>query len=342
MQFNYPGVSIIILTYNAGRYIEALLDSLSDQSYPRDRMEIIVVDNASIDDTLSLVENRYSHVKLVPLDNNVGFAAGNNHGLEFAQYDFLAFLNQDTICHQDWLKELMDKLREDSEVVACNSNIIPTEFDDVDRIDRESKVNLLYFCDLSLFGYGHYRTKNIVRYVPTRLLSGCSFIIRKKMVTDLGYLFDEQLWMYAEDTDLSLRIHNLGKRICVVRDSIVYHLHDNKIKVKGRSLYISARAIMNRVHVFFKNMGSLEFLLFCPFLFFGGVFKILEFPLATSKKALYFIPFALFSMASMFVALFGLPGFTESRRLVLKKRLVTGFPILRLIMGKRWESNERC
>jgi len=138
--------------------------------------------------------------------------------------------------------------------------------------------------------------------------------------------------MYAEDTDLSLRIHNLGRRIGVVRDSLVYHLHDSDITIRKNDLYLSARAIMNRIHAFFKNMGGLEFILFFPFLFFGGIFKIFEFPLKTSEKVLYFIPFSLFSMVSMLMALPALPKFAAKQRCVMKGRCVEGFPILKLVL----------
>jgi GT2 family glycosyltransferase len=217
-------------------------------------------------------------------------------------------------------------------VVACTSNIIKTETDEVDRIDRQSQLNSLFFCDLSPFGYGHYRTERGTRYASTRLLSGCSFVIRRETVVDLGYLFDEQLWMYVEDTDLSLRIHNLGHRICAVRDSVVYHLHNNDINSMGNSLRLSARAIMNRVYVFFKNMGGFEFLLFSPFLFFGGIFKILEFSSTRCRKIIYFVPFGIFSVVCMLLALLGLPGIAEKKRLVLKNRRVAGFHIIKLLL----------
>ena len=327
-QYTYPDVSVIILTYNGVKYIERLLESLSDQSYPKERVEIIIVDNASTDNTISIVRNKYPHVKQIVLEKNYGFAGGNNLGLQYARHDFLIFLNQDTVCHRDWLSGLMDWMLKIKNIAACTSNIIPPDADEFHVMDRTSRLNHLYYCDLSPYGYGCYRKNRGTQCVFTKILSGCSFVIRRETLAELGYLFDEQFWMYAEDIDLSLRIYNLGKRICVVRDSVVYHSHNSDIKIKKSRLNLSAQAIMNRVYAFFKNMDGVEFFLFFPLLFFGGIFKIFEFPMSISKRALYFIPFSLFSMTCMLLALVNLPGFAKRRRLVIRNRRVKGLSIL--------------
>lgn len=323
---------MIILTYNGAKYLESLLESLSEQSYPKEQMEIIVVDNASTDDTVTLVQTGCPHVKCVPLDRNIGFAAGNNKAIQYAQHDFLVFLNQDTVCHRDWLSGLMLSIVEDKGIGACTSNMILPNTQKYRCMDRHSSLNSLYFYDLSPFGYGRYR-KTIGRpFVFPKILSGCSFVIRRETVTELGYLFDDQLWMYVEDTDLSLRIHNLGLRICAVRDSVVYHLHDNDVEINPNHLYFAASAIMNRVCVFFKNMGALEFFLFFPILWIGGIFKIFEFHLRPSQKAAYLLPFGFFSMVCMLLALLRLPRYSAKRRSILERRRVKGFYVLKLLL----------
>jgi len=332
MKLNCPHVSVIILTYNGSRYIKTLLDSLYDQSYPRDRMEIIVIDNASTDNTLSIVKNKYPWVRCIPLPENIGFAAGNNRGLQYAKYDFIVFLNQDTICHQDWLKGLISIMLEDESIAACNSNIITTKTEDFRAMNRQLSFNSLFYYDLSPYGYGCYRIKTGKRIFYTRLLSGCSFMIRRRIISELGYLFDEQLWMYAEDTDLSLRLLTTGHKFCAVRDSVVFHLHQNKIKFGRDALRLSGKAIMNRVFVFFNNMKLPEFALFFPLMFTGGVFKIFELGLPTSRKAIFFVPFALFSMLCMMIALFDLPRYAAEKRKINKKHCRKGPSILKLLL----------
>lgn len=324
-------VSIIILTYNGSKYICELLRSLAEQSYPAELMETIVVDNASTDETISLVHRDNPDVTTIVMNDNVGFAAGNNRAIDYANHDYLVFLNQDTVCHKDWLKGLVSAIRQDNNIAVCTSNLVLSETFEFARKQILLPAEELCYYDLTPFGYASYRRNSNARFVFSRIFSGCSFIIQRKTIDHLGGLFDEDLTMYVEDTDVSLRIHNVGQKICVVKDSIVYHLHDSPTAFNAHCLRIAIKAITNRVYVFFKNMSTIEFVLFCPFLICGGVFKIFSLRTELSKKILYFLPFALFSTACMFVALFRLSRYAGKRRDILKGRSHDGLPILKLL-----------
>lgn len=329
---SYPPVSVIILTFNGAEYISQLLHSLEDQTYPSDLVEIIVVDNASTDDTTGIVRRTHPFVNLVLLKKNIGFAAGNNQGLLHAKHDLLVFLNQDTICHPAFLKSLLNIMINDKTLAACNPNIITPNPPTIDQIDLKSPPMSLYVCDLSPYGYGKNRILDGKPLYYTKLLSGCAFMIRRETITKLGYLFDNQIWMYAEDTDLSLRIHNAGQRICASRNSIIYHLHKTSSDLNKNRLRLAGQAIMNRVYVFFKNMTGLEFIIFLPFLMFGGIFKIFEFSLPCTKKAIYFLPFSLFSITCMIIALLHLPRFAANKRLKMEHRRSPDLSLLKRIL----------
>ena len=118
-----------------------------------------------------------------------------------------------------------------------------------------------------------------------------------------------------------------------MRDSIVYHIHNSDVAMNADNLYLVATAIMNRVCVFFKNMVPLEFFLFFPVLWVGGMFKIFELRLRPFQKAVYFLPFALFSLACMLWALLRLPRYANKRLAGIKKRRVKGFYILKLVLN---------
>ena len=335
IESSHPPVSVIILTYNGAAFIAPLLQSLADQTYPRERMEVIVVDNASTDDTVSIVGRARGAVKLVPLGKNFGFAAGNNRGLLNARHDLIVFLNQDTFCHPSLLETLVNVMREDRTLAACNPNIITPNPPDMGSVDMQASPGSLYLCDLSPYGYGKYRNLTGRPMRHHKLLSGCAFIIRRQTVSKLGYLFDERLWMYAEDTDLSLRILSLGQRICASRDAVIYHLHHTPDAIDKRRLRLAAQAIRNRVHVFFKNMNGLEFIIFLPFLLLGGNFKVLEFSLPTTKKVFYFVPYSLFSMTCMLLALWQLPRFMVAGGPEPGKRRRSDLSLLkRILCGK--------
>jgi len=258
-------------------------------------MEIIVADNASTDETLSITRQNFSSVKVIALEKNIGYAAGNNRALLHARHDLLIFLNQDTICHPGFLLSLVNTMEADKTLAACNPNIVTPEAEGFGTMAATFTLESLYLCDLVPFGYGQNRVINGKSIFRTKLLSGCAFIIRRETVSRLGYLFDDQLWMYAEDTDLSLRIHNMAQNICAVRDAVVYHLHKSNMDLEKGRILTAAGAIKNRVFAFYKNMSGLEFFFFFPLLFFGGIFKIFAFPFRQPKSDLFFTVWSFFN-----------------------------------------------
>ncbi len=149
-QNDYPHVSIIILTYNGAGYHSAVVKIFirTNLSF-KSTVEIVVIDNASTDNTLKLIQDNYKTVKIIPLEKNLGFAAGNNQGYLHARHDLLVFLNQDTICHPDFLKVLVCKMQEDKSLAACNPNIIPAKPSSSIATDRRLPINTLHLCDLS-------------------------------------------------------------------------------------------------------------------------------------------------------------------------------------------------
>ena len=330
-----PEVSVIILTYNGNEYIKPLLESLLNQSYPQERTEILVVDNASTDDTLATVGKNFSSAKIVALEKNLGFAAGNNQALSHASHDLLVFLNQDTTCHPAFLQSMVGLMESDTTLAACNPNILTAEDEGFGTMDPAFTPESLHLCDLVPFGYGQNRVVDGDTVSRSKLLSGCAFIIRRETISDLGYLFDEQLWMYAEDTELSLRLHNLAQNICVTRNAIVYHFHKTNVQIEKGRILTAAGAIKNRVFAFYKNMSGLEFFLFFPFLFLGGIFKIFAFSLSPGRKAVLFLPFGIFSMACMLAAIFQMSRFKDQKRRIMEQRRIPDFALLKLILG-RW------
>ena len=117
-----PLVSIIIVNYNGFRFLKQLLSSLAVLNYPR--YEIIFVDNASKDESVSFVENEYPNVKIIKSKINLGFAEGNNIGIEEAQGELIALINNDTVVDSDWLLHLVNAINEDINIGAVGSKIL--------------------------------------------------------------------------------------------------------------------------------------------------------------------------------------------------------------------------
>ena len=109
-----PFVTVVVLNYNAGRFIGPCLRSLLASEYPNDSMEIVVVDNASTDGSLDLVRAEFREaVRVVEAGSNRGFAAGNNLAMREAPGPYVALVNPDTKVERGWLWPLVETLEED-------------------------------------------------------------------------------------------------------------------------------------------------------------------------------------------------------------------------------------
>jgi GT2 family glycosyltransferase len=102
-----PAVSVLVVNYNGAKHLPACLSALGRQTVPRDRFEVVVVDNASADGSAEIVRERFPWVRLFALDRNTGFAEGNNVAARSARGRLLALLNNDTIPDPHWLEELL-------------------------------------------------------------------------------------------------------------------------------------------------------------------------------------------------------------------------------------------
>lgn len=116
-------VSIIIVNYNGKHLLEDCLESLSKLNFPQSKLEVIVVDNNSQDNSISFIKKNYPNIILVEAKENTGFTGGNNLGLEKTNGEYVVLLNNDTIVEKDWLKELI-KASSDPKVGIATSKLV--------------------------------------------------------------------------------------------------------------------------------------------------------------------------------------------------------------------------
>lgn len=124
---NSPFCSIIVLNYFGEKVIETTLDSLLNMSYPKNRYEIIVVDNNSQDNSKEILHKYakdYPNIRLFFLEKNLGFSKGNNVGIKKSKGEFVALLNNDCVVEKNWLKELINSATKDKKIFAVNSKIL--------------------------------------------------------------------------------------------------------------------------------------------------------------------------------------------------------------------------
>ncbi|NMC13327.1 MAG: glycosyltransferase family 2 protein [Chloroflexi bacterium] len=118
-----PLVSVIILNYNGAKYLPVCLDALHHQTYAQDRFEVIVADNGSSDDSLSLLKEKYPWVKIIENGRNLGFSRGNNAAIWATNSDFVVLLNNDTAPSDDWLINLVQTALDHPEAGMVTSHL---------------------------------------------------------------------------------------------------------------------------------------------------------------------------------------------------------------------------
>lgn len=313
-----PIASVIVLAYNDQKYLEGCLSSLLDQDMPAEDYEVIYADNASTDGSADFVEERFPDVRVLRFDKNYGFAEGNNRAAAVAQGRYIAFQNADTIAHRRWLPELIKPIESDPQVKACYPAGLPLNFGGYN--EREAPVKQGVMCELTPSGrVGLTLVPLNGKPIPTLFIVGGSLLIDPEIIDELKYYFDPTYFIYNEDTDLGLRINNLGYKVVFVPSALIYHERhpSRRLGLNRKSMRMAYLVIRNRFITFYKNMYALEFLLVLPLLCMGSFAKLRTLELGLARKTLYalgLIPYTLFSLVA---AVTRFPRYADQRRYIL-------------------------
>ncbi|GJM22354.1 MAG: hypothetical protein DHS20C15_22690 [Planctomycetota bacterium] len=214
-----PSVSIILVNLNGVHHFEKLFESLREIDYPGDLLEVVMVDNASVDGSLEWLDKHAPDARTVQCRQNHGFAGGVNVGVEASNGEVLVFLNTDMRVEPQWLRELV------APIVAgeaeCTSSM---------TLSWDGKVVNFGGSAMNFHGIGWQvgmDDPDIDRYrkpCDTLFACGGSMAIPREVYDDAGR-FDEEFFAYYEDVDLGFRLWVLGYRVMYVPSSLAYHHH---------------------------------------------------------------------------------------------------------------------
>lgn len=239
-------ISVVIPHYNRKEYLRDCLDSLSAQTY-RD-FETIVVDDGSTDGSASFLKENYPWSRVVRLAKNRGFCVAANEGIKVSQGEYIALLNNDARAEAHWLEHLLRALEEKPEVGFCASKIC---FMDSPALINSAGIGM------SLRGFPYeigFGMEDGPCFSKPRLLFGAcagAAIYRKQMLEEVG-LFDEDLYMFFEDVDLSFRAQLLGYKCLYVPEAVVYHRHGGTALHQSNSH--TSLCCRNSIVVLMKNL----------------------------------------------------------------------------------------
>jgi len=205
-------VTAVIPTWNRRDLLLNLFDSLAVQTRPFD--EIIVVDNGSTDDSADLAER--AGAKVLRLGQNVGFAAAVNRGIESAEADWVAILNNDVTFEPDWLEKLLAAPEDGwfasgKLLQAGDPSRLDGTFDEISRGACASR------CGSGKPDGPAWNQARWIRFAPMT-----AAIFRRQLFRDLGDL-DETFGSYLEDVDFGLRCAVAGREGVYVPSAVAYH-----------------------------------------------------------------------------------------------------------------------
>ena len=224
-QNKLPKVSIIIPHFNGEKILMDCLESLQKTTF--EDKEIIVVDNGSTDNSISLVETQYTKVKIIKSSTNRGYAGGCNFGAENTNGEYLIFLNNDTIQQPNWIEPLVLQLESDKSI----SSVQPKILNAINKNQFDYAGGSGGFLDKFGFPFARGRIfetieKDNGQYNDACEIfwaSGTGFITRKNIFKKLGG-FDETLFAHFEEIDYHWKCKLAGYKVWVQPESIIYHI----------------------------------------------------------------------------------------------------------------------
>jgi GT2 family glycosyltransferase len=207
-------LSILIVNFNTGDWLCRCLTSLFTV-LPPGRFEVLVLDNASTDDSVTRARKLELPVGWRVLDRNVGFASANNQIAADASGEFMCLLNPDTTLDADCLTPLIDYLRAHTDVGIVGPHHLGA--DGHWQLTFGAPVTLasefLYACNPAKF-WGRYPADSPEAPLDVAWLAGSCLVFRAALIRELGGLFDPRFFLNDEDIDLCRRVRGRGQR-CV-------------------------------------------------------------------------------------------------------------------------------
>ncbi len=233
-------VSIIIVTYNSEKFIEKCIKSIKGKTKDIE-YEIIIVDNNSSDRTVKIIYEKFPEIRLIRNKKNRGFASANNTAIKRANGEFIFFLNPDTILENNAVKILHDFLLKEKNAGVVGAKLV--YFDNSLQLSCRTFPNFInvFFGRKSVFRILFPNNPITKKYMLTNLdykeiqeidwLMGAAMMVRKDLLEEVG-LFDEDYFLFVEDTDLCYRIKKKGYRNFYNPFAIVKHYHGGSVEHK--------------------------------------------------------------------------------------------------------------
>ena len=229
---NNPLVTIIVLNYNAGKFLLNCIESIYKTEY--DNLEIILVDNNSSDNSHLECKKKFQDLILIENSKNFGFCEGNNIGIRKANGEFIVILNPDTIVEESWITELLD---------AYNKNGDGLYQPKILSIENKKEIQGTGV-EIHLFGFGFTRDREVIDSNQHKdveqvcCTTGACTFTSTQILKKIG-LFDPFLFLYLDDLEFGWRAAQLGIKSFFVPKSRIYHAESPNLKWTSKKIFLA-------------------------------------------------------------------------------------------------------
>jgi len=224
-------ISIIIVNWNTGDLLQGCLESIY-RTIHNISYEIIVVDNASQDGSVAMLQELYPHVKQIRNIENRGFGAANNQAIQVMNGRYALLLNTDTVLTENAVHELFSFMETHPDVAMACGQLLNADGSKQNSI--ASFPNLLtLLTNVSLLEYlfpKSYPSKRYNHKEPIEIDSGIGacLLVRKRAIEEVG-MFDERYYFFFEETDWAYRMKSAGWKVFHVPSAFIYHFQGQSI-----------------------------------------------------------------------------------------------------------------
>jgi len=237
--------------------MEELLPIALENTEIDDLTQLIVVDNASTDDSVKWLDENYSNVPLIQLDQNYGFAGGYNKGIELIDAEFHVLLSSDVEVTKNWLPPLINAMKSNENIGACQPKVLSyhrrNEFEYAGAAGGFMDNWGVPLCRGRIFAHSEEDNGQYEDAMEIFWASGCCFTVRSSAWKKTGGL-DTDFFAHMEEIDLCWRMQGLGYTIMVFPKSQVYHMGGQTLSYDNpKKLYLNCR---NNYAMLVKNADS--------------------------------------------------------------------------------------
>lgn len=270
-QFKYK-LSVIVVNYNVEYFLNQCLDSVKKAS-KNNSIEVIVVDNDSVDGSLKMLAENYSDYTVIDNKENVGFSKANNQGIEISSGEYVLLLNPDTVVQESTLDDVISFMDKNNDAGGLGVRMLDGKGVFLPESKRGLPTPRVAF--YKIFGlsklfpksqvFNQYHSGHVDEFETSEvdILSGAFMLMRKSTIDKVG-LLDEEFFMYGEDIDLSYRIQLGGYKNYYFAETKIIHYKGESTKKNSVNyvfVFYNAMIIFAKKHFKSKNAKLFSFLI---------------------------------------------------------------------------------